>query len=202
MQIVKKAKEFCEDSLKKLEEEKKMSANKENKEEEVKEVKEEEEPPKPEKEKEKPKEEEEEPKSKGIIATNISKNKKVILYYIGVFIVNVVVRGSNLLSLIIPDSPAGGFVSGIATDGVLLITFLAPWIFGGKEALDEEKKETKRIKVERTGIGKELARVNVLNEGLRTKNELQATLMEQNGMKPFRYNPPSDIGYGCEVKPE
>lgn len=149
-------------------------------------------------EKDEEKEEVPEEKSKGIIAANISKNKKVILYYLGVFIVNIVVRGSNLLSLVIPDSPLGVFINGIATDGVLLITFLAPWIFGGREALDREKKETKRIKIERTGIGKELSRVNIINEGLRISNELQATIMEQNELKPYRYEPPADLGIGSE----
>lgn len=152
--------------------------------------------PKPEKEEEE--EETPEEKPKGVIATNISKNKKVILYYLGVFIVNIVVRGSNLLSLVIPDSPLGIFINGIATDGVLLITFLAPWIFGGREALKEEKEETKRIKIERTGIGKELSRVNIMNEGLRISNELQATIMEQNKLKPYRYDPPASIGIGSE----
>ena len=149
----------------------------------------------------KPKEEEETPKpkkKKGVIARNISKNKKVIIYYLGVFIVNIAVRSSNLLSLIIPDSVMGSFINGIATDGVLLVTFLSPWIFGGREALDREKKETKRIKVERTGIGKELSRVNIINEGLRISNELQATIMEQNELKPYRYNPPADLGIGSE----
>jgi len=162
----------------------------------------EEETSKPEKEEDKEKDPPKPEKEKGIIATNISRNKKIIIYYLGVFIVNVVVRGSNLLSLVIPDSPVGGFVNGIATDGVLLITFLAPWIFGGKEALDKEKLETKRIKVERTGIGKELSRVNILNEGLRISNELQAGIMEQNNLIPYRYEPPADMGIGSEVKPE
>lgn len=141
-------------------------------------------------------------KEKGVIAKNISKNKKVILYYLGVFIVNIAVRASNLLSLIIPDSALGGFANGIATDGVLLITFLAPWIFGGREALDREKKETKRIKIERTGIGIELSRVNVVNEGLRVTNELQAGVREENGLKPYRYDPPADVGLGSERNKE
>ncbi len=138
------------------------------------------------------------PKKKGVIATNISKNKRVIIYYLGVFIVNIFVRGSNLLSVILPDSPVGSLINGIATDGVLLITFLAPWIFGGREALKEEKEETKRIKVERTKQGKELSRVNVMNEGLRISNELQATIMEQNELKAYRYDPPPTNGLGSD----
>ena len=216
VEIVNKAREFCEDQEKivkeknerernisekenekkeKNEEERKMSVNTENKE-----NKEEEQIPESEEE-----EEEEFSKSKkekGVLATNISRNKKVIFYYIGVFIVNIVVRGSNLLALVIPDSAIGLFINGIATDGVLLITFLAPWIFGGREALKEEKAETKRIKVERTGIGKELSWERIKNEGLRISNELQATVMEQNDLKPYRYTPPADVGIGSEVKEE
>ena len=150
-------------------------------------------------------EDEETPKSKkkkGVIAKNISKNRKVIIYYIGVFIVNIAVRSSNLLSLIIPDSPLGVFLNGLATDGVLLVTFLSPWIFGGREALDIEKENTKRVKIERTQIGKDLSWERVKNEGLRISNELQATIMEQNELKPYRYEPPADVGLGSEVKPE
>ena len=166
-----------------------MSKKLENKEEET-------EPEKEEEEEETPKPE----KEKGVIATNISRNKKVIMYYIGVFIVNVVVRGSNLLALVIPDSPVGLFINGMATDGVLLITFLAPWIFGGKEALDREKEETKRVKVERTQMGKDLSWEKIKNEGLRISNNLQADLREESGLKPYRYSPPADVGIGSEEK--
>ncbi|MHA1277080.1 MAG: hypothetical protein ACTSQ8_07835 [Candidatus Helarchaeota archaeon] len=133
---------------------------------------------------------EEEKRKNGVIATNIKKHKKIIIYYLGVFLVNVAVRAANYLSMIYPDSPIGVFLNGVTSDSVLFITFIAPWIFGGREAISLEQQKTKRVKEEREKIGKELSRIKEEKEGLRITNQLQAQLLQENGFKPYVYESP------------
>ncbi len=87
-----------------------------------------------------------EEKKSNIFEKNLKRNKRIIYFYIGGFLVAAFGQFGDYLSTIIPDNELGNFIRGIIGLSTVYLTVIAPYIFGNKEELQDKKDEIAELK--------------------------------------------------------
>jgi len=128
---------------------------------------------------------------------NIKNNRKYILYFLGALIGGSLRIVVDQVQIAIPNSWWGLAIIQILNLILIFYAFIAPFVFGGKETIDELKIDKVNLKTERTTQGKEISTLRSTNNAILVTNNLQSQLLEENGITSLRFK--TDGSY--EVKP-
>jgi hypothetical protein len=114
---------------------------------------------------------------------NWDTNKKKIWYYVGLIIGLILKAFGSYVEAITPqNSPLGIFVLEVISYIIIGYALIGPLIFGRDKDLD-------RVKKERTQQGKDMKDMEIVNEGLRVTNYMQAQVLKECGsIKTYKYD--------------